>query len=163
MRDAYLLNVTVHVLAALLWLGGMLFLAVVGAPVLRAVEPPALRTDLFRRLGRRFRWAGWWAITVLVVTGILNLHLTGVLSRLGDPALWSSRYGHALAWKLASVAVMIAASAAHDFVLGPAAARLPAGTAAAHAAARRAAWLGRVNALVGLVLVFAAVLLARGG
>jgi uncharacterized membrane protein len=30
MRTAYLLSVYLHLLAALLWLGGMLFLAVVG-------------------------------------------------------------------------------------------------------------------------------------
>ena len=39
----YNLVVTLHVLAALFWLGGMFFLALVGAPVLRAVEPPELR------------------------------------------------------------------------------------------------------------------------
>src|SRR5690554_4486628 len=47
----YHLNVTLHVLAALLWLGGMFFLAVVGAPVLRKVEPAALRARLFQELG----------------------------------------------------------------------------------------------------------------
>ena len=39
----YYASVSVHVLAAMLWLGGMFSLAVVGAPVLRRVEPPALR------------------------------------------------------------------------------------------------------------------------
>jgi uncharacterized membrane protein len=33
----YDMNVTVHVLAAFLWLGGMLFLAVVGALILREI------------------------------------------------------------------------------------------------------------------------------
>jgi len=37
----YHLNVTLHVLAGMLWLGGMFFLGVVGAPVLRRIEPPA--------------------------------------------------------------------------------------------------------------------------
>jgi len=39
----YYLNVTIHVLAAMVWLGGMLFFAAVGAPVLRKVESPQLR------------------------------------------------------------------------------------------------------------------------
>ena len=43
MPGLYWLSVTVHVLAAMLWLGGTFFLAAVGAPVLRKVEPPALR------------------------------------------------------------------------------------------------------------------------
>lgn len=43
MPNLYYLNVTIHVLAAMLWLGGMFFLGVVAAPLLRAIEPPDLR------------------------------------------------------------------------------------------------------------------------
>ena len=163
MRELYLLNVTVHLLAALLWLGGMFFLAAVGAPVLRTVEPPALRAELFRRLGERFRGVGWIAIGTLVATGTLNLHFSGVLYRLGEPGFWGTRYGHALAWKLAAVAAMVAISAVHDFVLGPRASSLRPGTPEALRARSRAAWLARINAMVGLVVVVAAVRLARGG
>jgi uncharacterized membrane protein len=165
MRNLYLLNVTLHVLAALLWLGGMFFFAVVGAPVLRRLEPAALRARVFAELGQAFRTAGWAAIGVLLVTGALNLHLTGVLrgGQAWSPDFWSSSYGGALAWKLVTVAVMIVISAIHDFVLGPRAGRLQPGSAAALRARGRAAWLARINALVGLGLVFAAVRLARGG
>jgi uncharacterized membrane protein len=165
MRTIYLLNVTLHVLAALLWLGGMFFFALVGAPVLRRLEPAALRARLFRELGEAFRTVGWIAIAVLLVTGALNLHLTGVLrgGQAWNPAFWSAPYGRALAWKLAAVATMIVLSAVHDFVLGPRAGRLGAGSPAALRARSRAALLARVNALVGLALVFAAVRLARGG
>jgi uncharacterized membrane protein len=55
----YYLNVTVHVLAAFLWLGGMFFLGAVGAPVLRRLEPPELRARIFRELGQQFRSVGW--------------------------------------------------------------------------------------------------------
>jgi copper resistance protein D len=161
----YYLNVTAHVLAALLWLGGMFFFALVGAPVLRKVEPPALRAELFRRLGEQFRTVGWAAIWVLLVTGVLNLQLRGVLSWqvLGDATFWGTRYGHALAWKLGAVGLMVAFSGIHDFVLGPAASRLTPGSQEALRARGQAAWLARVNSLVALVLVLAAVRLARGG
>jgi hypothetical protein len=62
-----------------------------------------------------------------------------------------------------AVAIMIGLSAVHDFRLGPAAGRLPPGSDEALAARRRASRLARVNALVGLVLVIAAVRLVRGG
>jgi len=161
----YYANVTVHVLAALLWLGGMFFLGVVGAPVLRAVEPPALRAELFARLGKRFRGVGWAAIVVLVVTGTINLGHRGLLSGgvLTDPDFWGTPYGVALGWKIATVGVMIGASAVHDFVLGPAAGRVRPGSPSAMSMRRRATWLARVNAAVGVVLVIAAVRLARGG
>jgi len=165
MREIYLLNVTLHVLAAMLWLGGMLSLAMVGAPVLREVEPAALRALLFTRLGRRLRGVGWAAIAVLVATGVGNLAFAGAFrgGRILRAELWASPYGHALALKLAAVGVMIAVSAIHDFWLGPLAGRLAPGSPRALQARTRAAWLARVNALVGIVVVFAAVRLARGG
>lgn len=161
----YYVSVTLHVLAALLWLGGMFFLAAVGAPVLRAVEPPELRAELFAVLGERFRRVGWGAIGVLVVTGLGNLYYRGLLhsSVLGNAAFWAGRWGHALAWKLGCVIVMIALSAVHDFWIGPAASRHPAGSPAARRYRRWAAWLARIEAVVGVVLVVAAVRLARGG
>ena len=164
MSTLYYVNVTIHVLAAMLWLGGMFFLGVVGAPVLRVVEPPALRQRLFQQLGLRARGLGWWAIGILVVTGTLNLWFRGWLhwqGVLGDAAFWRSTMGVALAVKLGAVATMVLVSAVHDFVLGPMAGRLPAGSAAALAFRRRAALLARANALLGVVIVIAAVRLAR--
>jgi uncharacterized membrane protein len=153
----YYANVTIHVFAAMLWLGGMFFLAVVGAPVLRTVEPPAVRAHLFRALGRAFRRLAWPAIGVMLVTGVANLAFRGLLDRatLENGAFWSSAYGHALAVKLVCVALMVVLSAVHDFVLGPRASRVE--------TARGAAWIARVNVLLGVLLVVAAVRLARGG
>ena len=164
MSTLYYVNVTIHVLAAMLWLGGMFFLGVVGAPVLRAVEPPALRQRLFQQLGMRARAMGWWAITILVVTGTLNLYFRGWLhwdGVLGAPAFWRTGTGVALSVKLASVATMIVVSAVHDFVLGPMAGRMEAGSPAAISFRRRAARLARLNALLGIVIVVAAVRLTR--
>lgn len=161
---AYYVVVSVHVLAAMLWLGGMLFLGVVGAPVLRAVEPAALRQRLFNVLGRRFRGIGWGAIAVLVVTGALNLHYRGWLHRIGgvgDPAFWRTRTGIALAVKLAAVVLMVIVSAVHDFVIGPRAGEVEAGSVEAVSLRRRAATLARVSTALGVVVVVAAVVLAR--
>ena len=160
----YYVNVTVHVLAALLWLGGMFFLGVVGAPVLRAIEPAELRQRLFHLLGVRFRTVGWIAIGVLVVTGTLMLHARGLLawSVLGTAAFWRTTFGFTLAAKLVAVLTMIVVSAVHDFLVGPSASRARAGSPEAIALRRRAALLARANALVGLLLVIAAVRLARG-
>lgn len=166
MSIAYWINVSLHVLSALVWLGGMLFLGLVGAPVLRAIEPAAIRQELFQQLGIRFRRVGWWAIGVLVVTGTINLYFRGLLvwrSGLGDIGFWSTSMGQALAWKLIAATLMILNSAVHDFIVGPAAGRAQPGSERAQTLRRRAAMLGRVNALIGVVLVVAAVRVARGG
>jgi len=162
----YYASVTIHVLAAVLWLGGMFFLGVVGAPVLRTVEPPALRQQLFQELGIRFRRIGWWAIAVLIVTGIVNLLHRGWLrwdGVLGSASFWRTTVGHALAAKLVIVVLMISISAFHDFIHGPRAGRAALGSPESIAFRRRAALLGRINAILGLALITAAVVLARGG
>ena len=158
MRAVYLASVTLHLLAAIFWLGGMFFLGVVGAPMLRRIEPAELRQQLFHGLGVRFRTLGWWAIAVLIVTGVLNLGFRGWFAWegvLGSRAFWTTAAGHSLAWKLVIVVTMIAVSAVHDFVLGPRAGLAAPGSAEA--------WAARVNALAGVALVLVAVRLARGG
>jgi uncharacterized membrane protein len=164
MRAAYLVNVTVHVLAAMFWLGGMFFLGLIGAPVLRALEPATLRQRLFNEFGLRFRTAGWIAIVVLVTTGVLNLWFRGWLrwdAVLGSAEFWSSEPGRVLAIKLLAVIAIVIIAAVHDFILGPAASRLEPGSEAALLSRQRAAWIARINALIGIVLLVAAVWLAR--
>ena len=166
MRALYFASVTLHVLAAMLWLGGMFFLGVVGAPALRRIEPPELRQRLFYTLGVRFRTTGWWAIAVLLVTGLINLHFRGWLAWdgvLASHAFWATATGHALGWKLAMVTIMLVVSAVHDFILGPRSGGAKPGSPEALALRARAAWAARINALAGVILVIAAVRLARGG
>lgn len=166
MSALYWINITVHVLAALLWLGGMFFLGLVGAPVLRHVEPATLRQRLFHELGVRFRTVGWIAIAVLLVTGTLNLAFRGYLrwdGALGSATFWGSPYGHSLGMKLVAVAIMLVIGAIHDFVLGPRAGDAEPGSPEALRLRARAAMLARVNAFVGVLVVIAAVRLARGG
>ncbi len=160
----YLTLVSLHVLAAITWLGGVLFFALVGAPALRTVEPRSLRAALFEAMGMRFRVVGWGAVTTLVVTGVWLLHVHGWLSSgiLLAPAFWRSGVGAALAWKLGLVTMMVVLSLAHDVASTSARARLAAERDAAGPATRR--WvvlLARVGAVAGLGAVVAAVRLVR--
>jgi copper resistance protein D len=158
----YRIVVSIHVLAAMLWLGGMFFFALVGAPVMRKVEPPQLRALLFKQLGEQFRTIGWVSIAVLLVTGLLNLYFRGVLNgTLMSAAFWHTAFGRALAWKLTAVITMLALQSFHDFKLGPAASRLATGTPEALRARSRAALLARISGVIGIVTVVAAVYLAR--
>ncbi|MGH7668996.1 MAG: CopD family protein [Gemmatimonadaceae bacterium] len=161
----YYINVTIHVLAAMLWLGGMFFLATVGAPTLRAIESPVVRQQLFQQLGVRFRAVGWWSIGILVATGVVNLYYRGWLRWDGvfaSGAFWATAVGRSLAIKLLAVAAMITVSAIHDFWIGPLAGRAAPGSARAGRIRRWAMMLARVNALLGVVVVVVAVQLARG-
>lgn len=134
----------------MLWLGGMFFLGIVGAPVLRGVEPPALRQKLFDGLGRRFRTVGWITVAVAIVTGFANLHFRGLLhwnGVLDSPAFWRTTTGMALSAKLGFVALMLSVEAYHDFVVGPRAARADPGSAEALRLRHQASWLARAAGL----------------
>ncbi|MFN3285536.1 MAG: DUF4149 domain-containing protein [bacterium] len=163
----YHLSVFLHVVSAVVWVGGMLFLALVAIPVLRNL-PDRPRADLVARMGERFRPVAWTCIVLLVVTGVLNLAYRGVSwESVATGRLWQSPFGHVLAWKLVLVAAMVVLSAWHDFVLGPVSAdlarRANPGDEKLHAALRRrAAWVGRVNAVLALGVLAAAAMLVRG-
>ncbi len=128
----------IHVLAAVTWIGGMLFIALVLVPITRRLEDPALRTRLVRETGLRFRTVGWIALGLLVLTGLGHLWLF--------PVFLSSPRFHA---KFGLVLVALVLSVLHDFVLGPRAGR----PGAAPALRVRASWLARVNVLVALAIV----------
>lgn len=129
---------TLHVLAAITWLGGMLFIAMVLVPVSRGLEDPALRARVVRDAGRRFRTVGWTAVGVLIATGLVNLWHRPYLLELPRFHL-----------KLGLVALAIVLSGLHDFVLGP-----RAGRPGADPAQRvRASWLARANVVVVVAVV----------
>ncbi|HSE94094.1 MAG TPA: DUF4149 domain-containing protein [Methylomirabilota bacterium] len=129
---------SVHVLAAITWVGGMVFIALVLVPVTRRLTDPALRTRLVHEIGVRFRTVGWIALGLLVLSGFVNLWMRPYL--LGVPRF------HV---KLGLVVVALALSVLHDVVLGP-----RAGAPGADPALRvRASWVARVNMLVVLAIV----------
>jgi copper resistance protein D len=120
----YQLSVFLHILSATIWIGGMLFLALVVVPTTRGLAP-AERASLFGAVGQRFRTVGWACIGVLIVTGAINSVYRGVTwENLCSATLWGSPFGTTLALKLGVVAVMLALSVYHDFVIGPRSVRL---------------------------------------
>lgn len=160
----YLTLVTLHVLAAITWLGGILFLALVGVPALRRVEPPSLRAAMFEAIGMRFRVVGWGAVSVLLVTGVWLLRVRGWLSPavLRAPEFWRSGVGTALAWKLGLVTMMVVLSLAHDVASTTVRGRAAMDGDASQASTRR--WLmllARVGGLAGVGAVVEAIRLVR--
>lgn len=164
MRSLYLMTVTVHVLAAVIWIGGMVVFALL-APILRRVGDDRVRQELFQKLGVRFRTVGWICISVLVVTGIGQLRMRGWwgMAFWGTAGLWGSPLGHALVGKLVMVAALLGVQSMHDFYYGPKAGRAAPGTPEALALRRRAALLARVAVVVAVAVLWFAVRLARGG
>lgn len=165
MRALYLVSVWLHIVAAMAWVGGMLFLVTVLVPLLRT---PAMRpraAELFTALGRRFRIVGWIAIGTLVATGLFNVTMRGYrVGQLLNGDAFAGSWGTTLAVKLSLVTLIVALSGVHDFWLGPRATRLArenAPAAARERARRLASAMGRLTFLLAIAVVGLAVLLVR--
>jgi uncharacterized membrane protein len=152
--------VWLHLLAAIAWIGGMVFLSLVLVPILKREPFAAQRGTLIRAAALRFRLVAWSAIGVLLMTGPLL-----VMSRgwsLGEPAGWPV----VLIVKLTLIAILLMLTVAHDLFIGPRVGRIlqipePSRTGHERLLVASSSWLPRLSLLLALAVLFAAVSLAR--
>lgn len=166
MYALYLISVWLHVMAAVIWIGGTIFLALVFIPALRRPEFGSIAVELILWTVLRFRLIGWLCFLVFIATGTTNLIFRGVTwSDVFDPLFWRSSFGSLLTFKLVTVALILAISAVHDFVIGPRA------TAAWQRDARseetlrlrkQAVQIARINLFLALIAVAVGTTLVRG-
>ena len=62
-----------HILAAIIWIGGLVFQVLVVFPTLARAAPSAERTRLALGLEARFRMIVWPAVGLVLFTGLVNL------------------------------------------------------------------------------------------
>jgi copper resistance protein D len=151
----------IHVLSAMVWIGGMVFISTALIPGLNQWSKPFQGAeDRFRLLSivtRRFKTISWAAISVLLATGVMN-----VIHREGG---WTELTERLLAVKLGLIVLILTLSGLHDFILGPRLGALkresPSGPSA-DPLRRIVPWLARFNLALALAVVYLAVLIARG-
>lgn len=165
MGSLYLVSVWLHILAATTWLGGIMFLVLVAVPVLRRADKK-VAAAVMRDSGRRFRGVGWACFGILIATGTFNLWWRGVrVSNLLDASWAQTVFGRTLWLKLSAFVIVLALSVGHDFFVGPRASEAlaadPNGARASHLR-RVASLLGRVTAVLALIIFALAVVLVRG-
>lgn len=162
----YLFSVWLHILAAIVWIGGMAFFALVIVPVTRREEFRSHASSLIHASGVRFRWVGWICIALLAATGVMNLAYQGTgWQNIWSGALWHGAQGTVLVLKLALVLIIVALSLLHDFIIGPRATAAGIDNPASPQAmrySRYARWLGRLNLLLALSVVALGIMLVRG-
>ncbi len=157
----------IHVVAAIIWLGGMFFISLVLVPSLRKLEPPIKRTEILSATARRFSLVSWAAILALLITGVINSVNRGVtVHQISSGTFFSSPFGIILTIKVFLVLVMVLISAIHDFILGPKLIKLsklerpsPDSTRSLGKKRKVVSWLARINAFIGIIVVACAVML----
>ena len=155
-----ILLVWLHVLAAVSWIGGTIFLSVVLVPVLRREPFASQRALLFRTIARRFRVVVWGAIAVLLFTGPSLLHQRGI--SITDPSGWPM----VLATKLGLVTTALLLTLIHDLILGPRVGQIRQLPVEGRSRFDQALvlwspWVARVSLALALVILLAAVMLVR--
>ncbi len=134
----------VHLVAAITWIGGMLFVALVLRPALRQQLPPPQAVGLLRLAEDRFRSIRWISLLILLGTGVFNLIHEGGSARL------ESAWGGVLMIKLLFVAVAVGLTGVNDF--------LPTFAASS---GRSKAWLDGLILVLALFIVLIAVYLGQ--
>jgi uncharacterized membrane protein len=142
MVDPWGLVLAVHILCAVLWVGGMFFALAVLRPSLAVLEPPQ-RMALHAQVFRRFFRLVWHAMPLLLLSGYAMLF--GLYGGFAGAA-WTIHVMHLLGLLMAGVFVLI--------VFGPYA-RFRAGEANAVEAIRR---LIQLNLVLGAVTILLAAL-----
>lgn len=136
----YLASVWLHIVAAMAWVGGMIFLV--------SSVIPLKKPEFTIAAARRFRVVGWIALGTLIVTGVLNVTYRGYgLEQFFTGGVFAGEWGHRLAMKLTCVGIVIALSVAHDL--------------RAQKGGRFASITGRVTFMLSLLIVALATTLVR--
>jgi len=152
--------VWIHLVAATFWVGGMLFLSLVAVPLLKQDPEPLSAQRGFVNLARRFRTFVWGALALLVVTGSV---LLGNLVPFSAPL---SSWPPVVVTKLLLVLMLVGVSLVHDRIFGPKVQTLKQKGSSELSIGetlllRLSPLLGRLTLLLGLGVLFAAVVMVR--
>lgn len=152
-----------HLVAAMFWVGGQLFLVLVVLPVLRQEVAEAERVRIAAQTGRRFAALSSVALGTLLITGPLNAVAHGVSWSILRDTAW----GHVLIVKVMLVLIVLVITIVHGAYYGRtlealrvAATDDPARIATRRVLQRQSVRLSALNLLLNLAIVALAAWLA---
>ena len=108
----------IHVIAAVVWIGGNLILATVIVPYFRQNLPPVQRIKLLTQIGKRFEPIVWGCVGILFFTGLINVFNAIDFSATAESAI-STAFMRTLFIKLILFVILVVLTTLHSFVFGP--------------------------------------------
>lgn len=110
----------IHVLAAAVWVGGLVSLAFLSVGLKDTVSP-AERIRIMGGVGKNMRWIFWSMLLLAILTGFANIIMRQLpLTVLLDPAfLTKTRFGHLIFVKSVMILGILVLTGYHSFVVGP--------------------------------------------
>jgi uncharacterized membrane protein len=146
-----LLVVWLHLVAVVVWIGGVLAQCVAVLPAVRTDRASALL-----EVARRARPVTWTAISVVVLTGFYNVTRLGPLARVVE-----SGAALIVAGKFILVIAAVALAGQRDFNQLPRATAMLAAGADPAPALRAIAWLDRIVLALAAVIIYLGLALTR--
>jgi putative copper export protein len=109
------LVLTIHIILATLWIGGMLFMVFVLSPHVRNLPNSV---EVFQKVGKRFSIIGTFiGLPLLFITGIGNMHNLGI--SFNDLINRTSAYASTLHDKIHLFLLTFFLAVLHDLYFGP--------------------------------------------
>ncbi|MXV76780.1 hypothetical protein F4083_06080 [Candidatus Poribacteria bacterium] len=108
----------IHVIAAVVWIGGNLILAMVIVPHFRQNLPPVQRIQILTLIGKRFEPIVWLCVLILFFTGIVNIFNSVDLSATNDSLLVGT-FWRTLVIKLLLFFILLILTGLHSLFYGP--------------------------------------------
>lgn len=111
-----LFTLWLHVIAAVVWVGGNLILAMVIVPHFKQSLPPVQRIQLLTQIGKRFEPVVWGCVGVLFFTGIVNIFFAVDLT---TPTPISNAFMRTLLIKIVLFFVLVILTVLHSMIFAP--------------------------------------------
>ncbi len=148
--------VWIHLVAAMTFIGGMMYLQLVLTPVLSSHCSEAEAHEVQRKAGQRFRTVAWMSLVTLILTGAYNMLSEGGSARI------ETEWGVVLMLKLFLFAIAFGLVLIHDFVLDPYASssQTTSITQFSKSNVRRAAMVQKMTLVLTLLILFVATYLS---
>ncbi len=143
---------TIHIIAATFWVGGMLFMVLVLSPYVRKLPN---YVHHFQEVGKRYSfWGTFLTLLILFITGLYNMKVMGA----PFPKVFSmnTTYAHTLSHKLYLFFTTVIIAVVHDYLLGLRAHK-------SEKIRKLSAVAGVINLIIGILIVYLAVRLRFGG
>lgn len=141
----------IHLVTGMFWVGGMLFMVFVLSPYIRNLPD---RVKHFKQVGRKFSILGTFiGLPILFITGLINFsNMCYDISELINP---TTSYSETVKLKIFLFFIVVIISLSHDLYFG---------TKSDEERYRKIAkFLGIINLIASLVIVYLAVRLRFGG
>jgi|TARA_B100001971_G_scaffold33041_1_gene27521 uncharacterized membrane protein len=78
----------IHVLAVVLWIGGVAMVTTVLIPIIRTTPSDANAVEMFERFEKRFAWQAKFVILIAGGSGFYMLDLIDAWNRYSEPRFW---------------------------------------------------------------------------